>query len=594
MKRLLVFGCVALAAGVVTADVWSDAMARFRYGEDTNGNGLFDEGEWIDELHGTDPTHVNHKTKLTLARSTDAALKDDVYFTNLTVECVLEGVQRANQRCIYLAQPIKVTGTTTNYLGQQLTLPFRPTGTNYSAVIRFRRDDNPVSYDAQGKKTSYDTWLFHFGYDWNGSDSKGTGLMVGVSPGGYLTLLAGRTQTSFTDTAKYKPCALNEWTDMIVLVSNHVVRVGFAPYAQPIRWMTNTFDNAVSMLPYKAAAIGGQNAYGAAASGNGLKRLKGAIHLFGMWDRCLSEREAMQALSGNQPCVFSAGVDGCNPARCGGGAAAGSVTVDLAAQDVRTYPSAVAAGGTVNLSFVVQPRLAKAGEYFYFRPTATSAGTLDVSVDGQALDRMTIAGGKTERLFVRGKYLTAGAHTLSLSNVGSTTLAWEKLELTGSWGVDKVDKAAQSESWGNADIYLESLHVNDFRRVLAVKTTPECSVKNAPGRPTTLHWNVTEEDLGQSEYEFRVQFGALGKNSGDWLYDIPLVCSLNGNVISSNAQIFANMAITNRISASDLHLGDNTLKLELLGTYPDYRYYYVTSYLMDLQRPHTGMAIIFR
>ena len=107
-------------------------MARFRYGEDTNGNGLFDEGEWIDELHGTDPTHVNHKTKLTLARSTDAALKDDVYFTNLTVECVLEGVQRANQRCIYLAQPIKVTGTTTNYLGQQLTLPFRPTGTNYS------------------------------------------------------------------------------------------------------------------------------------------------------------------------------------------------------------------------------------------------------------------------------------------------------------------------------------------------------------------------------------------------------------------------------------------------------------------------------
>lgn len=188
-KLFLAVGALAMCALPVlgASDVWSDALIKLGEYPDLNGNGLIDQGEVLDVLHGGDRTHANHQSFATKARSSiPEGYRDDLYATNLLVNCVTEGVER-NQDCLYLSQSLKIdettTPSTTNFYCQSLKLPLKLVGENYSAVIRFRRD-----LSCPGVQTVF----IHLGYD---STGNGAGLMGLLSPDGIIRSRPAAAQT---------------------------------------------------------------------------------------------------------------------------------------------------------------------------------------------------------------------------------------------------------------------------------------------------------------------------------------------------------------------------------------------------------------
>lgn len=62
-KLFLEVGALAMCALPVLGalDVWSDASIKLGGCPDLNGNGLIDQGEVLDVLHGGDLAHANHQ-----------------------------------------------------------------------------------------------------------------------------------------------------------------------------------------------------------------------------------------------------------------------------------------------------------------------------------------------------------------------------------------------------------------------------------------------------------------------------------------------------------------------------------------------------
>lgn len=265
-KLFLEVGALAMCALPVLGalDVWSDASIKLGGCPDLNGNGLIDQGEVLDVLHGGDLAHANHQSFATKARSAiPAGYRDDLYATNLLVNCVTEGVER-NQDCLYLSQSLKIdettTPSTTNFYSQSLKLPLKLVGENYSAVIRFRRD-----LSCPGVQTVF----IHLGYD---STGNGVGLMGLLSPDGIITLKAGGS----TDAAGEKVLGGNTWVpdptlepnnnysryhdgtwaDFGIVVKGRKVRCYWSPETGPCRWFDADFSDVTLDKMYNDTSSG--------------------------------------------------------------------------------------------------------------------------------------------------------------------------------------------------------------------------------------------------------------------------------------------------------------------------------------------------
>ena len=368
-KLFLEVGTLAMCALPVLGalDVWSDASIKLGGCPDLNGNGLIDQGEVLDVLHGGDLAHANHQSFATKARSSiPAGYRDDLYATNLLVNCVTEGVERS-QDCLYLSQSLKIdettTPSTTNFYSQSLKLPLKLVGENYSAVIRFRRD-----LSCPGVQTVF----IHLGYD---STGNGAGLMGLLSPDGIITLKAGGS----TDAAGEKVLGGNTWVpdptlepnnnyrryhdgtwaDFGIVVNGRKVRCYWSPETGPCRWFDADFSDVTLDKMYNDTSsgslrLGGHKWLGGPMAWENQTKVvidkggafRGAVALFGVWNRCLSDCELVAALANGGPALFRVGVEGRTAEMCGGDETAGTVT--LTARGVRATRAGRCAGNSVH------------------------------------------------------------------------------------------------------------------------------------------------------------------------------------------------------------------------------------------------------
>lgn len=458
-KLFLEVGALAMCALPVLGalDVWSDASIKLGGCPDLNGNGLIDQGEVLDVLHGGDLAHANHQSFATKARSAiPAGYRDDLYATNLLVNCVTEGVER-NQDCLYLSQSLKIdettTPSTTNFYSQSLKLPLKLVGENYSAVIRFRRD-----LSCPGVQTVF----IHLGYD---STGNGVGLMGLLSPDGIITLKAGGS----TDAAGEKVLGGNTWVpdptlepnnnysryhdgtwaDFGIVVKGRKVRCYWSPETGPCRWFDADFSDVTLDKMYNDTSsgslrLGGHKWLGGPMTWENQAKVvidkggafRGAVALFGVWNRCLSDSELVAALANGGPALFRVGVEGRTAEMCGGAETSGAVTLAEGAADLRTASAQLAPGGSLEIPFTVPARNAGLGQLLRLRlASGSAAGEASFCLDGEPLlDKGVGVQPRAWRdVWVGGAALTEGAHTAKIVNSGTTTLAWDVVELAGSF-----------------------------------------------------------------------------------------------------------------------------------------------------------------
>lgn len=454
-KLFLEVGALAMCALPVLGalDVWSDASIKLGGCPDLNGNGLIDQGEVLDVLHGGDLAHANHQSFATKARSSiPAGYRDDLYATNLLVNCVTEGVER-NQDCLYLSQSLKIdettTPSTTNFYSQSLKLPLKLVGENYSAVIRFRRD-----LSCPGVQTVF----IHLGYD---STGNGVGLMGLLSPDGIITLKAGGS----TDAAGEKVLGGNTWVpdptlepnnnysryhdgtwaDFGIVVKGRKVRCYWSPETGPCRWFDADFSDVTLDKMYNDTSsgslrLGGHKWLGGPMAWENQTKsvidkggaFRGAVALFGVWNRCLSDCELVAALANGGPALFRVGVEGRTAEMCGGDETAGTVTLTAGDASLRAASARLAPGGALEIPFTVHARNAGLGQLLRLLPA--SDGKSAFYLDGKLLaERIDVQPRAWRDVWVGGTALTEGAHTAKIVNAGSTTLAWDAVELTGSF-----------------------------------------------------------------------------------------------------------------------------------------------------------------
>ena len=71
--------CLAFAAQGST-NVFNDAVFWFRGGRDIGGDGYMQKGDFFDDLHANDPTHVNHKMSVTSYTGDNAGYRVNAAF----------------------------------------------------------------------------------------------------------------------------------------------------------------------------------------------------------------------------------------------------------------------------------------------------------------------------------------------------------------------------------------------------------------------------------------------------------------------------------------------------------------------------------
>lgn len=461
MKKLVCWGSVLATCALPVlgaSDVWSDALIRLGEAfQCPDGDKLIDTGDVLDVLHGGDLTHANHKAFATKARSDiPAGYQDDLYATNLLVNCVTEGVER-NQDCLYLSQSLKIDETatpwTTNFYSQSLKLPLKLSSDTYSAVIRFRRD-----LSCPGVQSVF----IHLGYD---STGNGVGLMGLLSPDGVITLKAGGS----TDAAGEKVLGGNDWVadptvtpnnaysryhdgtwaDFGIVVNGRKVRCYWSPETGPCRWFDADFSDVTLDKMYNDTSsgslrLGGHKWLGGPMAWENQAKVvidkggafRGAVALFGVWNRCLSDSELVAALANGGPALFRVGVEGRTAEMCGGAETSGAVTLAEGAADLRTASAQLAPGGSLEIPFTVPARNAGLGQLLRLRlASGSAAGEASFYLDGeQLLDKGVGVQPRAWRdVWVSGESLKAGAHTAKIVNTGATTLAWDVIELAGSF-----------------------------------------------------------------------------------------------------------------------------------------------------------------
>ncbi len=456
-KRLMVAGM--LAAACAFGGVFDDCVYLFEGGLDANGNGLFSTGELRDELHAN-PSHANNQ-------GTVYGYADGAIFRNEPVPYQSAGLSTQNVQCLYLTQPRKINGSTTNYYPNIIKMPFLadacPTNI-YTGVFRVRLDRDPLGNNA--------AWLMNFGYTKN---TNGQGLLFGfgwnASSNAYqmTSHATGSTGKSFG----IADVPTNMWFDVAVVVTGNVVTVyrAYTGRGSPKTGTTAGLDDIVSYsatlksssMPFPNLTMARGNTWLGAQAGftseqnfttadsdiNSKKYFCGSVRRIAVWNRVLTAAEVREAFGRPRPDIVRVGAANGNADEFASDAAA-SATVD-AFGTWRDLPASLRAGDTRNVTFPLSANESDLPQLLRIKTLAGGgSGTLRVSLNGTTVASRPIVAGQPFVTILPARAFVTGANTLTLTRTDAdgTAIAIDALAVGGSWQVGKNDRKTDEFTYG--------------------------------------------------------------------------------------------------------------------------------------------------
>jgi hypothetical protein len=474
MKKILMT-VAAMAAACAFGGVYDDCVYLFEGGLDANGNGYAATGEIRDELHAN-PSHANNQ-------GTVYGYADGAIFRNEPVPYQSAGLSTQNVQCLYLTQPRKINGSTTNYYPNIIKMPFLadacPTNI-YTGVFRVRLDRDPLGNNA--------AWLMNFGYTKN---SNGQGLLFGFS---WNANSNAYTMTSHATGSSGKSFGIadvptNMWFDVAVVVTGNVVTVYrvYTGRGSPKTGTTAGLDDIVSYsatlksssMPFPNLTMARGNTWLGAQAGytseqnfttadsdiNSKKYFSGSVRRIAVWNRVLTAAEVREAFGRPRPDIVRIGAANGNSDEFASDAAA-TATVD-AMGSWRDLPANLRAGDVRNVTFSLSANETNMPQLLRIKTlSGGGSGTLRVSLNGTAVASKLIAAGQTFVATLPKQAFVTGANTLTLArtDAGGAAIAIDSLAVGGSWQVGKDDRKTGEFTYGVAltgyDSYVNTLMWN--------------------------------------------------------------------------------------------------------------------------------------
>ena len=457
MKKILMT-VAAMAAACAFGGVYDDCVYLFEGGLDANGNGYAATGEIRDELHAN-PSHANNQ-------GTVYGYADGAIFRNEPVPYQSAGLSTQNVQCLYLPQPRKINGSTTNFYPTIIKMPFLadacPTNI-YTGVFRVRLDHDPLA-NAGG-------WLMNFGYTKN---SNGQGLLFGFS---WNANSNAYTMTSHATGSSGKSFGIadvptNMWFDVAVVVTGNVVTVyrvytgrgspktGTTAGLDAFAAHSATFKDSSGVAPNltmlrENIRFGGQafnstaKNYSSVTDDNLKKYFAGSVRRMAFWNRALTEQEVREAFGRPRPDIVRIGAANGNADEFASDAAA-TATVD-AFGAWRDFSASLRAGDARNVTFPLSANESDLPQLLRIKTLAGGgSGTLRVSLNGTTVASRPIVAGQPFVTILPARAFVTGANTLTLTrtDANGTAIAIDALAVGGSWQVGKNDRKTDEFTYG--------------------------------------------------------------------------------------------------------------------------------------------------
>ena len=451
MKRVCCLFGVGLAVAA-SAGVYDECVFHFEGGRDgftgTAPDGIVQQGEIVDELHGGVPSHANNL-------ATVQGPQGLVSFTDESVPFFPAGLGDQTVSCLDLSYTLDESTGEKRCAYGTIKLPFLadacPTSV-YSAIFRLKRK--------QANPYRQPQWFVSFGYNKN---SNGQGFLLGFNSNGTLcTHCTGSTSPG--NLIGLQNVSLDQWVDIGVVVRGNVVtyyqafpgldRTSAQGGPSQIRSTSQTFikdgyiPNTAMVREY--IQIGGQIAGQASlqvfTDANYQKFFTGSFQRIAFWNRALELHEIAEAFAFPRPNLLQLG------AANGSGdefAAVAKTTDAIAAGMVQNAPwsgfsGALRAGDARTITFNVKADDAKLAQLLRIA-VASGSGEVKATLNGTVLaSGRPVAPDAPLTLVVpvrKTPWLKTGANTLVLERVdnGAAPLVLDAVRLGGSWTVGTQD-----------------------------------------------------------------------------------------------------------------------------------------------------------
>ena len=472
MKRMFLLGAVVAATSWMASasSVYDDCVWFFNGGTDGFGgtvvDGAVQKGEIADELHRGTSSHANHQSQ---------PQGCDLAFVREKVPFHASGVGTQVVSCVKLQNVVYPGDGETNYNFSTLQLPFLGDlcpGANYSAIIRFRRDQtNPLVND---------NWLVSFGY---GGDK---GWLLGFVNGGTLSVHSWVTALAHggfnSGSVPSRAIPVGTWTDIGVVVRGNQIWFyeAFPGANNGSNWsdLTPAYTSTLMVWADEAKTKPKDLSMGASTIHLGAQNVCTELHKYvknenmakfapvtiqrvAFWNRALDPGEIAEAFAYPRPGIFTLGAaNGSSDEFAADAAATKTINASRLEEPMQDVPKQLRTGDCWTLNFDLQADDAL-NQLFVFTATPDSpAATLAVEVNGRpvASGESLPAGGKCvvpirAKYFLKGNAGTTKANVLTVrrTDSGSTPVNVDAVWLGGSWTVGIRDgNPSKSFAWNGS------------------------------------------------------------------------------------------------------------------------------------------------
>ena len=432
----------------VSGDVMADAICWVRGGTDLDGDGKIAAfGELQDMSAGKRGIVLSGNAEGTRFRT------ERVHYNYLNVT--------REESCLYLPQPV-----TTNVVDDGGTVKTNLTcnpnkiivpgafasGTkelngDYSVFVRFRPDTAILALETMHN------WLVRIGLDWGNHRGLLLGL-TGKDPNArHLIVYAGQQQWILDKEETRFPAGTDSWYEILLTVRNgrtltvFTCRDGWTFKSNSWTLPEGNLNTAAfarsSALEFGTESnSGGNSTYtiGGSQPGNEWKAFRGSINQAVAWNRVLTPAEARAVFAYPRAAVMRLGIENGQSSEFENTAPAGAPVCADACLWTNAAPT-LAAGGSYGIHFTLSEADATCPQILRLvtLPSPLSgSGCVQVSVNGHVVKSGALLKPDAEQhVFVAADRFVQGDNVLTLtrSDAGADVVAFDALELTGSWRI---------------------------------------------------------------------------------------------------------------------------------------------------------------
>ena len=459
------FACFMSAASLSaqgSTNVFNDAVFWFRGGKDRNGDHYMQSGEFFDDLHANDASHVNHTMPMSTSYYTgdSVAFKGNAVLQNETV--VFPALGTSKEMKVLHISCLQAAG---KYYFPFDVNPYSIFANNsisneYTIVSRIKIEDDG---------NSREQCLFRIGYD--ASDKKGLYLALGrikSSDGSWDKYIKGYFTPNSSSASSSRAFTIqipsNTWVDVAAVVGNGILRIGVAApesssihdnnptiaFAQTPMWTENC--TLLGDGKYKFFCLEGQTNY-ATADKMDQTAFIGSVQQMAIWKRALTDQEVMDAFGMPRPAIFRTGFDNGSSNEFGGTRSGAAQTID-GLGSWQNIANTMKAGDTWTVNFNALRDEAGLPQIFSMKSLGGSAALIEPVLNGTSLGEGRIAANSHAFWPVAANLVRAGANTLVIERKsgGGHDFLMDAMELGGSLGVGKMTASSSDDGRVDPDL----------------------------------------------------------------------------------------------------------------------------------------------